>query len=80
MEQPDCIVTEIGSAEVSAELSDRTQRGRVSLPNRPVEFPDGGGSNPATALAPNVPTRDAGSDWLTGTSQRKHTDVRMEAL
>jgi anaerobic selenocysteine-containing dehydrogenase len=71
------VTTRRGSAEACVEISDRMQRGHVSLPNGlGVDFPDGG----AAGVAPNELTRSEDRDWLAGTPWHKHTPARIEAL
>jgi anaerobic selenocysteine-containing dehydrogenase len=75
------ISTRRGSAEVSVELSERMQRGHVSLPNGlGVDFPDASGALATTGVAPNELTRGEDRDWLAGTPWHKHTPARVEAV
>ena len=74
------ISTRRGSAEVSVELSDRMQRGHVSLANGlGLDYPDGDGRR-ATGVAPNELTSGADRDWLAGPPWHKHTPARIEAV
>lgn len=73
--------TRRGSAEVPVELSDRMQRGHVSLPNGlGLDFPDASGVRVPTGVAPNDLTRSEDRDWLAGTPWHKSTPARVEAL
>jgi len=75
------ITTRRGSAEVALELSDRMQRGHVSLPNGlGLDFPDASGRRVPTGVAPNELTRGEDRDWLAGTPWHKHTPARVEAI
>jgi anaerobic selenocysteine-containing dehydrogenase len=73
--------TRRGSAEVSVEVSDRMQRGHVSLPNGlGLDYPDEDGERHATGVSPNELTSSEDRDWLAGTPWHKHTPARIEAL
>jgi anaerobic selenocysteine-containing dehydrogenase len=75
------VSTRRGSAEVDVEISDRMQPGHVSLPNGlGLDFPDAGGAQVATGVAPNELTRGEDRDWFAGTPWHKHTPARIEAL
>lgn len=71
------VTTRRGSAEVPIAVSDRMQRGHVSLPN-------GLGLGPpderAHGVAPNELTSGADRDWLAGTPWHKHVPAHLEAL
>ncbi len=72
------ITTKRGSAEVPIAVSDRMQRGHVSLPN-------GLGLGPAeekalAGVAPNELTSGADRDWLAGTPWHKYVPARIEGV
>jgi len=71
------VVTRAGRAETSVEISERMQRGHLSLPNGlGLDFPDLG----ATGVSPNELTRSEDRDWLAGTPWHKYTPARVETL
>ena len=75
------ISTRVGSAEVVVEISDRMLSGHVSLPNgQGLDFPDAGGEQVLTGVAPNELTSGADRDWFAGTPWHKHTPARVEAV
>jgi len=75
------LATRGGAIEVTVELSDRMQRGHVSLPNGlGVDYPGDSGERQPTGAAPNELTRGGDRDWLAGTPWHKYTPARIEAL
>ncbi len=75
------VTTRRGSADVTAETSDRMLPGHVSLPNGlGVDFPDGEGAPATTGVAPNELTHGEDCDWLARTPWHKHTPARVEPL
>ena len=75
------ISTRVGSAQVVVEISDRMLSGHVSLPNgQGLDFPDAGGAQVLTGVAPNELTSGADRDWFAGTPWHKHTPARVEAV
>jgi anaerobic selenocysteine-containing dehydrogenase len=75
------VTTRRGSAEVVVEISDRMQKGHVSLPNGlGLDYPDADGARVATGVSPNELTASEDRDWLAGTPWHKHTPARIEAV
>ncbi|MEE2662490.1 MAG: molybdopterin-dependent oxidoreductase [Myxococcota bacterium] len=75
------LATRGGATEVTVELSDRMQRGHVSLPNGlGVDYPSERGERKPTGAAPNELTRGGDRDWLAGTPWHKYTPARIEPL
>ena len=75
------VTTRRGSAETSVEISEKMQRGHISLPNGlGLDFPDASGGTVAAGVSPNELTRSEDRDWVAGTPWHKHTPARIEAL
>jgi formate dehydrogenase len=76
------VVTRRGAAEIPVEISDRLQRGHVSLPNGlGVDYPGpGGGPRTVRGIAPNELTAVEDRDWLAGTPWHKSVPARIERV
>ena len=75
------ITTQRASAVVVAELSDRMQRGHVSLPNgQGLDFPAAGGAAVATGVSPNELTDLDDRDPFVGTPWHKFVPARLERV
>jgi anaerobic selenocysteine-containing dehydrogenase len=75
------LTTKRGSAVVSVEVSDRMQRGHVSLPNGlGLAYPGGEGDGEAhvTGVAPNELTSADDRDPFVGTPWHKYVPARVE--
>jgi anaerobic selenocysteine-containing dehydrogenase len=75
------LTTRRGSVEVLVQVSDRMQRGHLSLPNGlGLDFPAMDGERITAGIAPNELTRSEDRDWVAGTPWHKSTPARVEAL
>ncbi len=75
------LTTRRGSVEVLVNVSDRMQRGHLSLPNGlGLDFPAADGRRVAAGVGPNELTRSEDRDWVAGTPWHKTTPARVEAL
>jgi anaerobic selenocysteine-containing dehydrogenase len=75
------LTTRRGSVEVSVHISDRLQRGHVSLPNGlGLDFTGADGRQVTAGVGPNELTRSEDRDWLAGTPWHKTTPARVERL
>jgi anaerobic selenocysteine-containing dehydrogenase len=75
------VTTRRGSAETFVEITDRMQRGHVSLPNgQGLAYPGDDGRAVVHGVAPNELTASEHRDWLAGTPWHKHVPARVEAL
>jgi len=75
------LTTQRGSVEVLVQVSDRMQRGHVSLPNGlGLDFPGIDGLRVKAGVAPNDLTRSEDRDWVAGTPWHKTTPARVDAL
>ncbi len=75
------LTTRRGSAEVGIEVTDRMQRGHVSLPNGlGVDATGASGTTERAGVAPNELTAAEDRDAFAGTPWHKHVPARIEAL
>jgi anaerobic selenocysteine-containing dehydrogenase len=75
------LTTRSGSVEVLVQVSDRMQRGHISLPNGlGLDFPGIDGQTIKAGVGPNELTRSEDRDWVAGTPWHKSTPARVEAL
>ena len=75
------LTTRRGSVEVLVNVSDRMQRGHLSLPNGlGLDFPGTDGRRVSAGVGPNELTRSEDRDWVAGTPWHKSTPARVEAL
>jgi anaerobic selenocysteine-containing dehydrogenase len=75
------LTTRRGSVEVLVNVSDRMQRGHLSLPNGlGLDFPAPDGQRVSAGVGPNELTRSEDRDWVAGTPWHKSTPARVEAL
>ena len=75
------LITRRGSVEVLVQISDRMQRGHLSLPNGlGLDFPGTDGRRVSLGVGPNELTRSEDRDWVAGTPWHKSTPARVEAL
>ena len=75
------ISTRRGALEVVVELSDRMQRGHVSLPNGlGLDYPDEHGNMRSTGASPNELTWGELADEYVGTPWHKTVPARIEAI
>ncbi len=75
------LTTRRGSVEVLVNVSDRMQRGHVSLPNGlGLDFTRIDGQTVTAGVGPNELTRSEDRDWVAGTPWHKSTPARVEAL
>ena len=75
------LTTRRGSVEVLVQVSDRMQRGHVSLPNGlGLDFARIDGQTVTAGVGPNELTRSEDRDWIAGTPWHKSTPARVEAL
>jgi anaerobic selenocysteine-containing dehydrogenase len=75
------LVTRRGHAQVAVQLSDRMQRGHVSLPNGlGTDFPGGDGAALAPGISPNELTAAEDRDAFAGTPWHKYVPARIERL
>jgi anaerobic selenocysteine-containing dehydrogenase len=75
------ITTGRGSVEVLVQVSDRMQRGHLSLPNGlGLDFPAMDGHRVKAGVGPNELTRREDRDWIAGTPWHKSTPARVEPL
>ncbi len=75
------ISTQAGHLEVIVELSDRMQRGHLSLPNgMGLDFPGDDGDVTTTGASPNELTWNALADRYVGTPWHKSVPARLEAI
>ena len=74
------LATERGSQEVVVELSDRMQRGHISLPNGMGLGHPGNGGVQRTGTPPNELTSTAMRDEYVGTPWHKSVPARVEAI
>ena len=75
------LTTRRGSVEVLVNVSDRMQRGHLSLPNGlGLDFPAPDGRRVSAGVGPNDLTRSEDRDWVAGTPWHKSTPARVEAL
>jgi anaerobic selenocysteine-containing dehydrogenase len=73
--------TRRGSVEVLVQVSDRMQRGHVSLPNGlGLDFPGRDGQRVQAGVGPNELTGSEDRDWIAGTPWHKSTPARVEPL
>jgi anaerobic selenocysteine-containing dehydrogenase len=73
--------TRRGSVEVLVQVSDRMQRGHVSLPNGlGLDFPGRDGQRVQAGVGPNELTGSDDRDWIAGTPWHKSTPARVEPL
>jgi len=74
------LTTRRASVVVTVEVSDRMQRGHVSLPNGfGTSYPDGAGQT-TTGVAPNELTAAEDRDPFVGTPWHKHVPARIERV
>jgi anaerobic selenocysteine-containing dehydrogenase len=75
------LTTRRGSAEVLVQVSDRLQRGHISLPNGlGLDFPGVDGQRVMAGVGPNELTRSEDRDPVAGTPWHKSTPARVEPL
>jgi anaerobic selenocysteine-containing dehydrogenase len=75
------LTTRRGSVEVLVQVSERMQRGHLSLPNGlGLDFPAIDGQRVKAGVGPNELTRSEDRDWIAGTPWHKSTPARVEAL
>ena len=75
------ITSERGSVDAIVEISDRMQRGHVSIPNGlGLDYPDERGRLKATGSSPNELTSSHHADEFVGTPWHKSVPVRVEAI
>jgi anaerobic selenocysteine-containing dehydrogenase len=75
------LTTRRGSVEVLVQVSDRMQRGHLSLPNGlGLDFPGIDGQRIQAGVGPNELTSTEARDWVAGTPWHKSTPARVEAL
>ena len=75
------LTTRRGSVEVLVQISDRLQRGHLSLPNGlGLDFTGTDGQRVTAGVGPNELTRSEDRDWLAGTPWHKSTPARIERL
>ncbi len=75
------LTTRRGSAEVFVQVSDRLQRGHISLPNGlGLDFPGVDGRRVTAGVGPNELTRSEDRDRVAGTPWHKSTPARVEPL
>ena len=75
------LTTRRGSADVLIQVSDRMQRGHVSLPNGlGLDFPGADGHKVTVGVGPNELTRSEDRDRVAGTPWHKSTPARLEPL
>jgi formate dehydrogenase len=75
------ISTERGALEVVVEISDRMQRGHISIPNGlGLDYPDAQGNMKTTGAAPNELTSTDLADEFVGTPWHKSVPVQVEAI
>jgi anaerobic selenocysteine-containing dehydrogenase len=75
------LITRRGSVEVLVQVSDRMQRGHLSLPNGlGLDFTRTDGQRVTAGVGPNELTRSEDRDWLAGTPWHKSTPARVERL
>jgi anaerobic selenocysteine-containing dehydrogenase len=73
--------TRRGSVEVLVQVSDRMQRGHLSLPNGlGLDFPGRDGQRVQAGVSPNELTGSEDRDWIAGTPWHKSTPARAEPL
>lgn len=73
--------TRRGSVEVLVQVSDRMQRGHVSLPNGlGLDFPATDGRRVKAGVGPNELTGSEDRDWVAGTPWHKSTPAQVEPL
>jgi anaerobic selenocysteine-containing dehydrogenase len=73
--------TRRGSVEVLVQVSDRMQRGHLSLPNGlGLDFPGMDGQRVQAGVGPNELTGSEDRDWIAGTPWHKSTPARVEPL
>ena len=75
------LTTRRGSVEVLVQVSDRMQRGHLSLPNGlGLDFPGPDGHRVTAGVGPNELTRSEDRDRIAGTPWHKSTPARVERL
>jgi anaerobic selenocysteine-containing dehydrogenase len=75
------LTTRRGSVEVLVQVSDRLQRGHISLPNGlGLDFPGTDGRRVTAGVGPNELTRSEDRDPVAGTPWHKSTPARVEPL
>ena len=75
------LTTRRGSVEVLVQVSDRMQRGHLSLPNGlGLDFPAMDSQTVKAGVGPNELTRSEDRDWVAGTPWHKSTPARIEPL
>ena len=75
------LTTRRGSAEVLVQVSDRLQRGHISLPNGlGLDFPGVDGQRVMAGVGPNELTRSEDRDPVAGTPWHKSTPARVEPI
>lgn len=75
------VTTKRGSVVAPVEISDRMQRGHVSLPNGlGLDHPDDDGTVAVTGAAPNELTASEDRDPIAGTPWHKHVPARLELV
>ena len=75
------LTTRRGSAEVVVQVSNRLQRGHISLPNGlGLDFPGVDGQRVMAGVGPNELTRSEDRDRVAGTPWHKSTPARVEPL
>ena len=75
------ITTRRASAEAIVEVTDRMQRGHVTLPNGAgLWYPDREGQEFLHGVPPNELTSSEHRDWIAGTPFHKHVPARVEAI
>ena len=73
--------TRRGSVEVLVQISDRMQRGHLSLPNGlGLDFPATDGQRVQAGVGPNELTGSEDRDWIAGTPWHKSTPAHVEPL
>ena len=75
------LTTRRGSVEVLVQVSDRMQRGHISLPNGlGLDFPGVDGNRVVAGVGPNELTRSEDRDRIAGIPWHKSTPARLEPL
>jgi anaerobic selenocysteine-containing dehydrogenase len=79
--EPVRVITRRGEANIAVELSERMQRGHVSLPNGTgLDYDKGNGAVCRAGVAPNELTSLEDRDFLAGTPWHKHVPARIERI
>lgn len=75
------VVTAVGAAETSIEISDTMQRGHIALPNGlGLDYPDESNTLRKTGVAVNDLTSTDWKDPIAGTPWHKHVPARLERI